>query len=398
MIPHTGIGTVTSDYGSKRYLLSYEGDILAGLQVVSQDGVHATIANVYTRPAYRRKGLGRILLAAAKQDYETVTHSKHLSEEGAAWAKGVENKLPLVETVRVSDLYAWTPKAVEALQQVKDGKLSFSPGDPMIGSKLDKRGAWFVMDGHHRALEAILRGDKTIEVEHSEHLPYIERTGGAYSHILSDLVRLIDVIPSSKGSLGREVVFDEVFAWLDWDDFDAAVDAGIMAAGTSVVEDPGDGPLALRNGRRCLKVKGPARVKSTANQHFETLEPLSLEKAEFWTVELDPQWEALSELDDEWPEPSELDIEAGAIAYHGAPARLRDQILEEGLNPPDREELFFSDSLWIPKSFARGGGVVFAFPWPERWQERWLAEDLHGGDFWTLDPIPPEKLEIVYEE
>ena len=97
------------------------------------------------------------------------------------------------KTVGVGNLYAWAPKTTEALQEVEAGEVSFSPEKPILCSKMDKRSAWFVMDGHHRALEAIMRGDNTIEAEHSVDLPYIERTGGAWSNVLSDLVRLVEV-------------------------------------------------------------------------------------------------------------------------------------------------------------------------------------------------------------
>lgn len=89
-----GIVRLDSPHGSTRYLLYVSCEPVSGLQVVSRDGRHATIANVFTVPAHRRQGLAAMLLATAKHDFETVTHSTALSREGALWSRGVERPPP----------------------------------------------------------------------------------------------------------------------------------------------------------------------------------------------------------------------------------------------------------------------------------------------------------------
>jgi hypothetical protein len=86
-----GIAKFTSPYGSVRYLYYVDGVAASALQVVSQDGEHAIIANVYTALAHRRKSLARKLLDRAKKDF-SVEHAKEhsLSDEGRAWRDEVD--------------------------------------------------------------------------------------------------------------------------------------------------------------------------------------------------------------------------------------------------------------------------------------------------------------------
>jgi predicted GNAT family acetyltransferase len=85
--PTSGIGRFKSPHGSVRYVWYEHGTPLAALQVVTRDGKHATISNVYTAPARRREGLAAALLAKARHDFKTVEHAEeaHLSAAGRAW-------------------------------------------------------------------------------------------------------------------------------------------------------------------------------------------------------------------------------------------------------------------------------------------------------------------------
>jgi len=85
--PMSGIGSYKSPHGSVRYVWYEHGKPLAGLQVVTRDGRRAVIANVYTAPTHKRKGLATALLAKARRDFQTVEHAgeEHLSAEGRAW-------------------------------------------------------------------------------------------------------------------------------------------------------------------------------------------------------------------------------------------------------------------------------------------------------------------------
>jgi ribosomal protein S18 acetylase RimI-like enzyme len=73
-----------SPHGSTRYLKYDDGNIVAGLQVVSRDSKEALIANVYTRPEYRRRGLASALIDAARRDFRVVRWpgEEHISVHG----------------------------------------------------------------------------------------------------------------------------------------------------------------------------------------------------------------------------------------------------------------------------------------------------------------------------
>ncbi len=85
-----GIARYVSPHGSYRYVFYQHGAAVSALQLVTMDQKTASIANVYTVPNLRGQGLATQLLQAAKKDFPTISHSPHLSDDGAAWKKKVE--------------------------------------------------------------------------------------------------------------------------------------------------------------------------------------------------------------------------------------------------------------------------------------------------------------------
>ena len=81
------MGKYVSPHGSTRYLRYVDGRIASGLQVVSADGRTAKIANVYTLPEYRGRGMAAGLLARARRDFAVVGHADEddLSLAGLGW-------------------------------------------------------------------------------------------------------------------------------------------------------------------------------------------------------------------------------------------------------------------------------------------------------------------------
>lgn len=103
-------------------------------------------------------------------------------------------KKPTVRTVPVSKLYAWRPKVTDTVIDVEEGRLSRSNDKPLAVSQLDTpRGGFWIVDGHHRAVEAVKAGKKTVQVTIDPHVPCIERTGGAYFSVLRDKMRVADL-------------------------------------------------------------------------------------------------------------------------------------------------------------------------------------------------------------
>lgn len=105
-------------------------------------------------------------------------------------------KKPVIKTIGVGKLYAWRPKVTETVIDVREGRLSRSNKNPLVVSQLDSpRGAFWIVDGHHRAVEAIQAGKKSVKVMIDSNVPCIERTGGAYRSVLSDKIQMTS--PSS---------------------------------------------------------------------------------------------------------------------------------------------------------------------------------------------------------
>ncbi len=87
----------TSPHGSTRYLKHENGEIVSGLQVVSRDGREAMIANVYTRPEHRGRGLASILIDRARRDFTGGVRwpgEEHLSIHGKALRDKAERASP----------------------------------------------------------------------------------------------------------------------------------------------------------------------------------------------------------------------------------------------------------------------------------------------------------------
>ena len=89
-IKPNGISRLVSAYGSTRYVFSENGKPLSVLQIMSRDGEHGVIANVYTVPEARRRHLAFALITMAKRDFKTIEHNDDLTHDGAAWASAVE--------------------------------------------------------------------------------------------------------------------------------------------------------------------------------------------------------------------------------------------------------------------------------------------------------------------
>lgn len=98
-----------------------------------------------------------------------------------------------LKSVDVKKLFAWRPKLEETIIDVDEGRVSRSGDQPLRVSRLDTpRGAYMILDGHHRAVEAIREGRATIPVEIDLYVPRIERTGGAFRSYVDDKVNVYE--------------------------------------------------------------------------------------------------------------------------------------------------------------------------------------------------------------
>jgi len=91
-----------------------------------------------------------------------------LVRQRRAQFKVVSNPSKII-TIPISQLYTPPWKAYEVAVDVAEGRLSGTDA-PIIVSRMG-RGKYLLMDGHHRALEARLRGEKKIAAEVNPHMP-----------------------------------------------------------------------------------------------------------------------------------------------------------------------------------------------------------------------------------
>lgn len=103
--------------------------------------------------------------------------------------------------VNVRKFYTTPEKLAETILDVAEGRRSYSPTDPLTVSRLDTpRGAFFVLDRHHRLVEAIAAGARDVAIEVNPHLPRIERTGGSYRHWVDRKVNIVDTLNALSGA------------------------------------------------------------------------------------------------------------------------------------------------------------------------------------------------------
>jgi len=98
-----------------------------------------------------------------------------------------------LKSVNVKKLFAWRPKLEETLVDVDEGRISRNGNQPLRVSRLDTpRGAYMILDGHHRAVEAIRAGHQTIPIEIDHYVPRIEHAGGAFDSYVNDKVNVYE--------------------------------------------------------------------------------------------------------------------------------------------------------------------------------------------------------------
>jgi len=160
--------------------------------------------NVEVGPAHRRKGLARAMYAFAQRSSGMkIQGGDFQTAEGKAFRSSTNDSNRAGANVPLGRLWAWQPKLREAIVDVAEGRLSMSTDDPIRVSRLDSpRGHFFIFDGHHRAIEAVQRGDRTIRIEVDQYVPRIERSGGAYADIVANKVPVVALVQASNRAGG----------------------------------------------------------------------------------------------------------------------------------------------------------------------------------------------------
>jgi hypothetical protein len=96
--------------------------------------------------------------------------------------------------VALSSLYSPLWKIEETIKDIGEGRVSRSDGVVKV-SKIG-RGRYFIIDGNHRVVEAIKRGESGITVTLDEFIPDMARTGGAYDSVVKSAIQVVSVVKS----------------------------------------------------------------------------------------------------------------------------------------------------------------------------------------------------------
>lgn len=94
--------------------------------------------------------------------------------------------------VKLSQLWSPAWKIADTDADISAGRLSRTKA-PLRISRMG-RGRYFVLDGNHRAMEAIMAGAQEYPAVFDEHVPDLLRTGGAYNSVIESAVNVADAI------------------------------------------------------------------------------------------------------------------------------------------------------------------------------------------------------------
>jgi len=96
-------------------------------------------------------------------------------------------------SVSINKLWASKNKLEKVANDIEEGRLSYSRGKlPIVSKSLSIRGAFFVLDGHHRIVEDIINGHNSIMARWNEYYPFLD--AGIGNEIPPDSIKIVDFI------------------------------------------------------------------------------------------------------------------------------------------------------------------------------------------------------------
>jgi hypothetical protein len=226
-----GISRYTSPHGSYRYVMYVNGTPVSALQVVSRDGVHAKIANVYTVPAERRKRFAETLLMKARTDFNTVEHAdpEMLTSTGKRWRDTVkENPIDrywywIGAGAAVIGTYAiW-----QYLNATAQAKLESSvpPGVPLTFQPTDETDLYVVPTSRENVMLSLSSTNKMLN--------YINLHFAPNGQLSSSDTTAISIDPTATGAKVTALALGGAVITINYDDPSGKSDAII---GVSVYE------------------------------------------------------------------------------------------------------------------------------------------------------------------
>ncbi len=108
------------------------------------------------------------------------------------WETFQASKQQVPFNVSIKKLFGGKDKIIETLNDIKNNQLSHAIGKPITVSCLDNpRGSFFMMDGYHRVIQALMNGQTTISACVDVYMPRIERTGGGYKNMVDSKIPMM---------------------------------------------------------------------------------------------------------------------------------------------------------------------------------------------------------------
>jgi len=108
-------------------------------------------------------------------------------------------------TVSANNLWSKVWKLEEVYQDLVNGKLSYRSNPlPIVQKSLGLKGAVFVMDGHHRLIEDMIKGVKQFNVYWEPYALYVD--AGIGNELPEDRIKLVDFLNTKDLSKIHELV------------------------------------------------------------------------------------------------------------------------------------------------------------------------------------------------
>jgi GNAT superfamily N-acetyltransferase len=124
-------------------------------------------------------------------------------------------------SVNISSLFSPEWKIKETLSDIYQGKVSKTSG-PITISKMGN-GKYYIINGNHRVIESINRGEEKINVTIDKHIPDMNKTGGAYNNMLIDAVQVTSLVSKLKNNSN-----DKLQEMPEWNDDDKKIPSYII--------------------------------------------------------------------------------------------------------------------------------------------------------------------------
>jgi hypothetical protein len=95
--------------------------------------------------------------------------------------------------ISVGNIWSFRLKLEEVYKNIAEGRGTQSSGiTPIVNKSLELRSAFFVLDGHHRIMQAIMNNDDQVYVQWNKDFPYLD--AGIGNELPYGYMKIIDFL------------------------------------------------------------------------------------------------------------------------------------------------------------------------------------------------------------